>query len=308
MIARDIFPWPPEVRERVRQELRWHPLRVLMIPPKLAMSAELSTAILAEQIRSAAREDYLLLPAGTEIEIIEPRPRRTVLGEERKARWAQAFKLCRKCQGRGTKRHHAMCMRRGGGPQRWRAKVRRQLKDFVGRGLLPDLDATSRRILERTSIATASGPDLEALAALSGIERSYTTCSPPCCDVSMERKAPAARLGVVEVEGVELPVREVVKGEPSEPCEAEFTAPDGGRFVVGVDPGRGESSTVVYPGVYINGKLVGMAEHTSIEFTSQQNHDLELLKVPTGTFTAVGTMKLEDDDPLWALMKDDEEQ
>lgn len=82
-------PWSPEHRERVRQELRAHPLVEVTFGPY-----PLPNGVV-----------------GTVTRVVDPQP--TVLREERKARAANVRHYCRKCRGLGTKRHHAMCPRRG---------------------------------------------------------------------------------------------------------------------------------------------------------------------------------------------------
>lgn len=80
-------PWSPEIRERVRRDLRDHPRWLVDISGNGGWNG--GAWIARQKIRS------------------------TVLSEERKARAANASHYCRKCRGLGTKRHHAMCKRRG---------------------------------------------------------------------------------------------------------------------------------------------------------------------------------------------------
>ncbi len=82
-------PWSPEHRERVRQELRAHPLVEVTFGPY-----PLPDGVV-----------------GTVTRVVDPQP--TVLREERRARAANVRHYCRKCRGLGTKRHHAMCPKRG---------------------------------------------------------------------------------------------------------------------------------------------------------------------------------------------------
>lgn len=255
MTARDILPWPPEVRERVRQELRLHPLRMVSIGP-------VEHADLVAFAKKVATPTWngMVLPFGPSMEIV---PRRgTVLGEERRARCAQVGKLCRKCKGQRTRRHHAMCPRRGGAARH---------NTSAYEAMAARVAAEGRKLLERTSVLTAAGADLDALADLHGIKRqsrgpaapNYTVCAPLSCEVSVERKAPALRLCVVEVEGVELPVREVAQGEAVAPTDVICAAPDGGRFVVGVDHAHERSFT--RGAVYENGQVIGVLEDVEID-------------------------------------------
>lgn len=82
-------PWSPESRERVRRDLRAHPMCEVEFHPYTLSNGE----------------------AGRVARVVDPQP--TVLREERKARADNIAHYCRKCRGLGTKRHHAMCQKRG---------------------------------------------------------------------------------------------------------------------------------------------------------------------------------------------------
>lgn len=82
-------PWSLAIRERVRRELRAKPMFVCF-DPHLEHDVN--------QVQSQWTR-------------VDPQP--TVLGEERKARGTNVSHYCRKCRGLGTKRHHAMCPKRG---------------------------------------------------------------------------------------------------------------------------------------------------------------------------------------------------
>jgi len=105
-------PWTPEHRERVRQELRAKPLIVASVP---AVTQTPDQATLFDAINDMLRSQslVLMLPSNAEVTILSPRPQPTVLREERRGRAANVSHYCRKCRGLGTKRHHAMCPKRG---------------------------------------------------------------------------------------------------------------------------------------------------------------------------------------------------
>jgi hypothetical protein len=105
-------PWTPEHRERVRQELRANPLFFAKVP---TVTRTPDQATLFDAINNMLRAQSLTLtvPSSAEMTILSPRPQPTVLREERRARAANVRHYCRKCRGLGTKRHHAMCPKRG---------------------------------------------------------------------------------------------------------------------------------------------------------------------------------------------------
>ncbi len=82
-------PWTPEHREQVRRDLKAHPMVEVTFGPYPSPDGVV----------------------GTVTRVVDPQP--TVLREERRARAANVRHYCRKCRGLGTKRHHAMCVKRG---------------------------------------------------------------------------------------------------------------------------------------------------------------------------------------------------
>lgn len=82
-------PWTPAIREQVRRELRQSPVVEVALYPYPRVNGEI----------------------GQCTKVVDPQP--TVLREERKARAANVAHYCRKCRDLGTKRHHAMCPKRG---------------------------------------------------------------------------------------------------------------------------------------------------------------------------------------------------
>lgn len=88
-------PWTPEHREQVRRELKTHPM--------------VEVEFVGAQWVGIVRR------------VIKPQP--TVLRAERRARAANVRRYCRKCLGLGTKRHHALCRKRGSGTSRLGAEL-----------------------------------------------------------------------------------------------------------------------------------------------------------------------------------------
>jgi hypothetical protein len=82
-------PWTPEHREQVRRDLKAHPMVEVTFGPYPSPDGVV----------------------GTVTRVVDPQP--TVLREERMARAANIRHYCRKCCKLGTKRHHAMCPKRG---------------------------------------------------------------------------------------------------------------------------------------------------------------------------------------------------
>ena len=98
-------PWSPEIRERVRRELRASPLRAMRL------DAAVADKVLVALI-SHLGGDAIVLPQDVTVEtsgVVQT----TLLREERKARATNIGHYCRKCRGLGTRRHHAMCKKRG---------------------------------------------------------------------------------------------------------------------------------------------------------------------------------------------------
>jgi len=105
-------PWTPEHRERVRQELRAKSLFFAKVP---TVTRTPDQATLFDAINAMLHSQNLTLvaPSSVKMTILSPRPQPTVLREERRARAANVRHYCQKCRGLGTKRHHAMCPKRG---------------------------------------------------------------------------------------------------------------------------------------------------------------------------------------------------
>jgi len=117
-------PWSREQREYVRlcyAERRRHPLRMITVA-RLANVPEWWDTVAAIADTSA-----IVLPPDVRVEVV-PAARATVLGQERQARARQCHNLCRKCRGRGTKRHHAMCDRNPWSPRGDQGVIRRLWK------------------------------------------------------------------------------------------------------------------------------------------------------------------------------------
>lgn len=108
----ELPPWSPEHRERVRRELRGKPLFFAKVPT-VTRTPDQATLFDAINETLRAQNLALMVPSSAEMTILSPRPPPTVLREERRARAANVGHYCRKCRGFGTKRHHAMCPKRG---------------------------------------------------------------------------------------------------------------------------------------------------------------------------------------------------